>query len=169
MKVCKISEADLDRRLRLDKRTANEAFCRNFDVEADIPVGFFDQQDRIRNNLEKEFFVKFDDGKNRSKLPSWKWATSHELFFFPAELIGSERIIIELSSEILDDRLLGVILSYLETFSPPYCVIAAVYLGRNMDGKDYVGRFVINLDEIAVEESLTAIWSRQVQFLPIET
>ena len=37
-----------------------------------------------------------------------------------------------------------------------------------MKGINYVGRFVLNLEEIAVEESLVEIWSRQVQFLTIE-
>jgi len=31
-----------------------------------------------------------------------------------------------------------------------------------IEGSKYVGRFVINLDEIAVEASLAEIWSKQV-------
>jgi len=169
MKVYQAKTPDIDQRLLLDKRKSKIAFCRNFDSESDIPAGFYEQQDKIRDDLEKEFFAKFNDGKDRSELPTWKWSTSHELFYFTAELINSERIIIELSSEILNDRLLGVILSYLEKFSPQYCVIAAVCSGKNMLGKNYIGRFVINLQEIAVEESLVEIWSKQVRFLEIET
>jgi hypothetical protein len=92
---------------------------------------------------------------------------SHAHFYFPAELISSERIIIELSSEILSDKLLGLILNYLEKCESKYCVIAAVYSGKIV-GENWLGRFVINLEEIAVEESLAKTWSRKVQFLPIE-
>ena len=77
-------------------------------------------------------------------------------------------MIIELNSEILNDRLIGLILSYLEKFSPRYCVIAAVFSGRDMKGKNYIGRFVVNLEQIAVEEPLAGLWSKQVQFLEIE-
>jgi len=37
-----------------------------------------------------------------------------------------------------------------------------------IEGSKYVGRFVINLDEIAVEASLAEIWSKQVLFMAIE-
>jgi hypothetical protein len=168
MKVYKASEDEIDQRLALDKRKTKAAFCRGFESESEIPFGFYDQQDKIRDGLEKEFFEKFDDGVDRSNLVPWKGYISHTFFYFPAELICSERIIIELSSEILDDKLLGVILAYLEKASPQYCVIAAVFSGRNLTGQNYIGRFVINLEEIAVEESLVEVWSKQVQFMTIE-
>jgi hypothetical protein len=136
MKICRLSEEEIDQRLLLDSRETSLAFCRNFESELDLPHGFFGQQDRIRDGLEMEFFAKFDDGKDRSKLESWELATSHEQFFFPAEPINSERMIIELSSEILNDKLIGLILSYLEKFAPQYCVITAVCLGQNMEGKN---------------------------------
>jgi hypothetical protein len=37
-----------------------------------------------------------------------------------------------------------------------------------LSSNDYIGRFVINLDEIAVEESLADTWSKQVKFMEIE-
>ena len=168
MKVSRASETDIDRRLALDAGQAKEAFCRNFESDAEVPAGFYDLQDEIRKGLRKEFWEKYDDGKDRSKLKPWQLATSHELFFFPGDLINSERMIIELSSEILHDSLIGLILSYLEKFSPTYCVMVAVCSGRNMKGSNYIGRFVINLKEIAVEESLVEVWSQQVQFMEIE-
>lgn len=140
-------------------------FCRNFESKSDLPVGFYDQQDKIRDDLEKEFFAKFKDAKDHSDLNTWQ---SYKSFFFPADLMNSEKVIIELSSEILGDALIGLILSYIEKFSSNYCVIVEVFLGRNIKGKNYVGKFVVNLEEIVVEESLAKIWSKQVQFLAIE-
>ena len=169
MKIHRASEVDIDRRLTLDKRKTKEAFCRNF-YESDtmIPIGFCELQDKIRDGLEAEFWAKFDDGKESPKVDNYGLATLHDCFFFPADPINSERIIIELNSEILNDALIGLILSYLEKAAPNYCIIVAVCTGKNMKGINYVGRFVLNLEEIAVEESLVEIWSRQVQFLTIE-
>jgi hypothetical protein len=38
-----------------------------------------------------------------------------------------------------------------------------------MESDNYLGRFVVNLDEIAVEESLADTWSKQIKFMEIET
>jgi hypothetical protein len=168
MKVYKASETEIDQRLALDKRKAKAAFCRGFESDSELPVGFCDLQDKIRDGLEAEFWGKFDDGKERPKVDNYGLPVFHAHFFFPAELISSERIIIELNREILDDKLLGVILAYLEKSAPQYCVIAAVCTGKGMEGINYAGRFVINLEEIAVEESLVEVWSKQVQFMTIE-
>jgi hypothetical protein len=168
MKVHRASEAEIDERLALDKRKSKAAFCRGFETESEIPFGFCDLQDKIRDGLEKEFFAKFDDGIDRSNLPSRKLVGSHSFFYFPAELIRSERIIIEMNAAILDDRLLGAILAYLEKSQSRYCVIAAVYSEKKMKGSNYLGRFVINLEEIAVEDSLVETWLKQVRFMEIE-
>jgi hypothetical protein len=169
MKVYKATEADIDRRLKLDKRKTNEAFFRNFyESDSILPIGFYELQDKIRDGLEEEFAKEFDDGKDRSRLRPYQLATSYDFFSFPAEPVSSELILIEVSSEILSDRLIGVILSYLERSTSQYCVIATVYLGKEIIGSNYLGRFLVNLGEIAVEESLVEAWSRQVQFMGIE-
>jgi hypothetical protein len=168
MKVYAASEAEIDHRLMLDKRKAPAAFCKNFQSESEVPIGFYDLQDKIRDGLEGEFFAKFGDGKDRSRLEPWRLSGSHNCFFFPAELISSERIIIELNSEILNDKLIGVLLSSLERMPSAYCAIVAVFSGERMKGSNYRGRFVINREEIAVEESLVETWSKQVQFMEIE-
>jgi hypothetical protein len=168
MKVYRASEDEIDKRLALDKRKSKAAFCRGFESDSEIPSGFCDLQDKIRDGLEKEFFTQFDDGIDRSNLEPRKLRRSYTLFYFPAELIRSERIIIEISSDLLDDRLLGIILAHLERCQSRYCVIAAVYLGRKIVGANYLGRFVLNLEEIAVEDSLVETWSKQVRFLEIE-
>jgi hypothetical protein len=170
MKVYGASEAEIDRRLALDKRKFEAAFCRGFNPKSEVEItpNFCDFQDKIRDGLEQEFFARVGDGIDRSKLDTWKLSGSHPFFYFPAELIPSERIIIELSSEILDDRLLAVILAYLERCQFPYCVIVAVFSGGKMTGKNYLGRFVVNLEEIAVEKSLVETWSKKVRFLEIE-
>lgn len=171
MKVYKASETEIDRRLALDKRRSNQAFCRGFipKHEAAISPNFCESQDKIRDGLEKKFWETFADGLDRSSLESWKVSGSHTFFYFPAELVPSERIIIDLVDNILGDQLLGVILAYLEKCEFPYCVIAAVYSDGKMVGKNYLGRFVINLDEIAVEESLVKTWIRKVRFLEIDS
>jgi hypothetical protein len=169
MKVYRVSEADLDRRLMLDKRKAKEGFCRNFyESDAMIPVGFCEQQDKVRDGLEAAFLEEFNCSKERTDSDNYGLATLHEYFYFSADSVNSERIIVEISSEILNDALIGLVLSYLSKSAPQYCVIAAVSTGKNMKGINYVGRIVVNLEEIAVEESLTEIWCRQVQFLAIE-
>jgi len=169
MRIYKISEAELDRRLILDKKISKEAFCCNYyGSDKTVPVGFCELQDKIRDGLEAEFWAKFDGDQERPKVDSYGLSIFHECFSFPADPINSERIIIELCSKILNDVLVGLILSYLEKTSSQYCVIVAVSLGENMEGSSYIGRLVVNLDEIAVEEPLVEIWSKQVQFLAIE-
>ncbi len=82
-------------------------------------------------------------------------------------MFGSERIVLEMSKEILGDKLIGLILSYLEKNAPSYCLTASVY--ENMEkGSEYLGRFVINLEEIAIEESLADTWLKQLKFMEIE-
>ncbi len=169
MKIYKISEAELDHRLKLDKKISKGAFCYNY-YESDemIPAGFCELQDKIRNGLEAQVVAKFGDAGVILELDSFGLPIMHENFFFPADPVNSERIILELNCKILSDNLIGLILSYLEKLSSHYCIIAAVFSGKGMKGTNYIGRFVVNLEEIAVEESLAEIWSKQVQFLAIE-
>ena len=166
MRIYKASEKAIDDRLALDKRHDAKAFYRYFEPEEELPVGFHDLQDKIRDGLEKEFWTNFADGVDNSKLPSWRKPTS-TFFFFPAELLNCEQVGIEMSKEILGDKLIGLIMSYLEKCPSKYSVVAAVYNGK-IEGDKYLGRFVINLDEIAVEESLADTWLRQVKFMEIE-
>lgn len=156
----------MDERLALDKRRDPKAFYRYFVSEEELPAGFYDSQDRIRDGLEKELATNFEDGVGHSKRPSWR-KPDNKFFFFPEELMNCELVKFEMSNEILGDKLIGVIMSYLEKCSSRYGVVAAVYRGMQR-GSEYLGRFVINLDEIAVEESLVGIWSKQVKFMPIE-
>jgi hypothetical protein len=169
IKIYEISEAELDRRLILDKKISREAFCCNY-YESDeaIPAGFCELQDKIRDGLEAQVVAQFGDTEAVAESDNFGLPIFHENFFFPADSINSERIIIELNCKILTDKLIGLILSYFEKLSSPYCVIVAVFSGKGMKGTNYIGRFVLNLEEIAVEESLAEIWSEQVQFLAIE-
>lgn len=169
MKIYKISEAELDRRLILDKKISKEAFCCNYyESDETIPAGFCELQDKIRDGLEAQVVAKFGDTEVVLELDDFGLPILHENFFFPADPINSERIILELNYKILTDKLIGLILSYLEKLSSRYCIIAAVFSGKGMKGTNYIGRFAINHEEIAVEESLAEIWSKQVQFLPTE-
>ena len=52
MNVRIASEKELDDRLQLDKRSDDAAFCRVFESEDELPAGFFDQQDAIRDGLD---------------------------------------------------------------------------------------------------------------------
>lgn len=156
----------MDDRLALDKRHDPRAFYRYFKPDEELPQGFHDLQDTIRKGLEKEFWVHFDDGIDRSKLAPWKMRIN-TWFFFPAELMNCELVKLEMSNEILGDKLIGMVMAYLEKCPSCYGVIAAVYRGME-SGSEYLGRFVINLDEIAVEESLAETWSIQVRFMEIE-
>jgi hypothetical protein len=113
--------------------------------------------------MQREFWLNFDNGVGQLRANPWE----SESFCFNTDMFGSERIVIELSNEILGDKLIGLILSYLEKCPSHYCVIAAVYRGMQK-GSEYLGRFILNLDEIAVEESLADVWSKQVQFMEIE-
>jgi hypothetical protein len=166
MKVHKISEREMDERLALDKRHDHKAFYRYFGTEEELPAEFHDLQDRIRDGLEKEFWINFEDGADHSKIPSWR-QPSNKFFFFPAELMNCELVKLEMSDEILGDKLLGIIMSYLEKCAPGYGINIAVYR-EVIEGSGYIGRFVTNLDEIAVEESLAESWSKRVKFMPIE-
>jgi hypothetical protein len=166
MKIYKGNEKELEERLALDKRREPKAFYRYFGSEEELPTAFHDLQDRIRDGLEKELWTNFEDGVDQSKNPSWRKPTN-KFFFFSAELMNCELVKLEMSHEILGDKLIGIILSYLEKCPSRYSVVAAVYRGMQK-GSEYLGRFVINLDEIAVEESLVETWSKQVNFMPIE-
>lgn len=166
MKIYKISEGELNERLELDKRKNHRAFCICFKTLGEAPDGFYDLQRKISDGLEKEFRANFDDGVDRSHWTPWQmW--EHNFFYFNGDMFGSERIVIEMSKEILGDKLIGLILSYLEKCPSRYCVTISVYESMER-GTGYLGRFVINLDEIAVEEPLAGIWSKQVEFMEIE-
>ncbi len=161
------SEKELDDRLQLDKRSDDTAFCRVFESEDELPAGFFDQQDAIRDGLEKVLWANFDDGVDRARFKSTPAGAVHSQFCVSAEMYGAERIIIELSEEILGDKLIGLIWAYLEKCPTPYCVLGSVQRGLTGDGV-YLGRFVMNQQEIVVEESLSDAWSRQIKFLEFE-
>jgi hypothetical protein len=165
MKTHKISEQELDERLELDRRRNNRAFCICFKTLEEAPDGFYDLQRKISDGLENELCANFEEGY---EAPRYKWANpTNKWFCFNGDMFGSERIVIEMSKEILGDKLIGLIMSYLEKCPSRYCVIASVY--ENMErGSKYLGRFVINLEEIAVEESLTDVWGKQIKFMEIE-
>jgi hypothetical protein len=168
MRIYKISEVDLDRRLILDKKISKAAFCCNY-YESDemIPAGFCELQDKIRDGLEAQVVAKFGDPDVVLESDNFGLPIMHEKFFFPADPINSERIIIEINYKIVNDELLEIIKSFLSKSAPQYCLIVAVYTGKSMNGPNYIGRFVINVEEIAIEESLAETWSKQVQCFPI--
>jgi hypothetical protein len=167
MNVYISSEKEMDERLRLDKRTEPSAFCRSFVSDEEFPPGFFDQQDRIREGLEKVLWANFDDGIDRSRYKAWESGAMHSQFYVLAEKFGSERMIVEISEEILADKLIGLIWAYLEKCGAPYCVIGSVQRGMMGDGV-YLGRFVMTMQEIVVEESLSDAWSRLIKYLEFE-
>jgi hypothetical protein len=166
VKVYTISESELDERLNLDKRRNNRAFCLCFDSLDEAPADFYKLQDKIRDGLEKEFWASFQEGKEP---PRYKWETSptNKWFFFDGDMHGSERMVIELADNIIGDKLLGIIMAYLEKSAPSYCVVGEVFRGE-LTGKNYKGRIVINCEEIAVEESLVQLWTKQVHYMEIE-
>ena len=163
MKIYAASEKEIDERLELDKRKNNRAFCVCFNSLDEAPADFYNLQDKIREGIQNEFWLNFDKGKENLSINPW----DSDLFFFNTDIFGSERLVVEVSSEILGDKLIGVILSYLEKFSSRYCVVAAVYRGMQR-GSEYLGRFVINRDEIAVEETLAEVWAKQIKFMELE-
>jgi hypothetical protein len=165
LKTYKISKRELDERLKLDKRQDSRGFRICFKTLEEAPDGFYDLQRIISDELEKEFCANFEEGY---EAPRYEWANpTNKWFCFNGDMFGSERIVIEMSQEILGDKLLGVIMSYLEKNAPSYCLTADVY--ESMESDNYLGRFVVNLDEIAVEESLADTWSKQIKFMEIET
>lgn len=164
MKVYQATETEIDGRLLGDKRRDSGAFCRGYDAGEEPPSGFFALQDKIRDGLEKLLWENFDDGIDRANLPAWKTAASHTWFYFPCELIASERIVIEISDEILGDKLIALMWSYLEKCEAGYCVVVAVYKGMER-GSEYLGRFVETHEEIAVEKSLSETWVRQMTLM----
>ena len=157
MKIYKATEREIDSRLRLDKRCDARAFFRNFDSEAELPVGFYDLQNQIRDGLEAKFDQKFDNGAHGET----------KLFYFPADLLIAELLGVELSWKMLDDRLIGLMLSFLDGCSAQYCIIGAVYKWTKPHSQ-FLGRFVVNRKEIAVEETLCDVWSKQVTLLEIQ-
>jgi len=167
MKVYTASEEEIDQRLALDKRRDARAFHIYYRLDEEPPAGFCDLQDRIRDSLEQEYWRNFDDGIDHSQPEPFGLPAHHSHFFFPAEPLPCELIVIEMSHEILGDKLLGIIMSYLEKCPSRYCVNTAVFKG-GMKGSDYLGRFVINRDEIAVEASLSDIWRQQIKFMELE-
>lgn len=167
MKISKVSEVEIDLRLKLDKRRDPRAFCRCFDSLDEAPVGFYDLQNEIRKELDKIFWTNFDDHIDRSHFASWEPGAMHTLFCFNTDMIGADQIVVEIVDKILGDKLVGVILAYLEEQAFSYCVIAVVYK-EMINGKNYIGRVVINLNEIAVEESLFHVWSDQVRIMEVE-
>lgn len=166
MKVYAASEEEIDTRLALDKRRDARAFHAFYLGDENPPAGFCDLQDKIRDGLEQEYWRNFDDDIDRSQIPSWI-TPSHSQFFFSAEPLSCELIIVEMSHVILGDKLLGIIMAYLEKCPRRYSVNTAVYKGE-ITGSNYLGRFVINREEIAVETSLSDIWCQQIKFMELE-
>ncbi|MCE0498556.1 MAG: hypothetical protein LV481_11480 [Methylacidiphilales bacterium] len=163
MKICKITEKELDERLELDKRRDSRGFRISYDSLEEAPDGFYDLQNKIRDGLQREFWLVFDNGTEHLRSNPW----DSNFFYFNTDMFGSERLVVEMSKEILGDKLVGLVMSYLEKCARSYCVTASVY--ENMErGAEYLGRFVINLDEIAVEEALADIWSKQVKVMEID-
>jgi hypothetical protein len=163
LKTYKISKQELDERLKLDKRQDSRGFRLSFRTLDEAPEGFYDLQRKISDGLQKEFWLNFDNGAEHLLRNPW----DSKNFFFNGDMFGSERIVLEMSKEILGDKLIGLILSYLEKNAPSYCLTASVY--ENMEkGSEYLGRFVINLEEIAIEESLADTWLKQLKFMEIE-
>jgi hypothetical protein len=165
VKVYAASESELDERLNLDKRQNERAFCLCFDSLDEAPPGFYKLQDEIRDGLEEDFMAQFKEGEEP---PEFSWASpTNKWFYFDTDMHGSERIEIELTDNIIGDKLLGVIMAYLEKCVAHYCVIGVVYR-EELKGKNYMGRFVVTRDEIAIEESLMELWTNQVQYMEIE-
>ena len=167
MKIYTASEEELDQRLALDKRRDARAFYTYYLLDEELPAGYLDLQDKIRDGLEQEYWRNFDDGIDRSQLETFGLAAMHSQFFFPAEPLPCELITIEMSHELLCDKLLGIIVSYLEKCPSSYCVTTAIFRG-GLKGTNYLGRFVINRDEVAVEAALSDIWRRQIKFMELE-
>lgn len=163
MRIYQISKKELDERLELDKRQNGRAFCICFKSLEEAPKEFYKLQDKIRNGLQEEFWLNFDNGAELLRRKPW----DSKNFYFNTDMFGSERIIVDMSKEILGDKLIGLIMSYLEKCPSRYCVVASVL--ESMDrGANDIGRFVINLEEIAVEESLADTWLKQVKLMEIE-
>src|ERR1700744_3381814 len=159
MKVYTASEKEISEKFE------NQGFCKVFQTLESAPEGFYELQNEIGDGLEKEFWANFAEGY---EAPRYKWANpTNKWFYFNGDMFGSEQIVVEMSKEILGDKLIGLILSYLEKNASSYCVTLSVY--ESMEGKsDYIGAFIINMDEIAIEESLADVWSKQIQFIEIE-
>jgi hypothetical protein len=165
--VYRATEREIDERMNLDKRQNSRAFYLCFKTLEEAPEGFYDRQNELRDGLEKEFWESYKEGKeepDEEELVPWvrnKW------FYFDGDMYGAERIDIELTDNIIGDKLLGTVMAYLEKNAPNYCVIGAVYK-EQMKGKNYMGRFIVTGDEIVVEESLAELWSKQVKIMEIE-
>ena len=114
MKIYQASEKEIDVRLELNRAHDQRAFCRNFEPEEKLPPKFYSFQDKIIHDLVAVLNSKYENGGDGAG--SWEW----NLFYIPQEPIPSERILIEVSSEILDDKLIGLILPYLEKNAASY-------------------------------------------------
>jgi hypothetical protein len=159
------TEKEIDERMNLDKRQNSRAFYLCFKTLEEAPEGFYDRQNELRDGLEKEFWESYKEGKEE---PRYKWANpDNKWFYFDGDMYGAERIDIELTDNIIDDKLLGIVMAYLEKNAPNYCVIGAVYKDE-MTGKNYMGRFIVTTDEIVVEGSLAELWAKQVRIMEIE-
>jgi hypothetical protein len=160
MKIYTASEKEISQKFN------SQWFCKVFKTLEEAPEGFYDLQDKIRDGLEKEFWVSFPEGEDRSPRPSWQ-SPSHNWFCFNTDMFGSEHITIEMTKEILEDKLIGIVLSYLEKCPSRYCVILDVY-DNMMKGSEYIGSVIMNLKEIAIEETVAEVWSKQIKFMEIE-
>lgn len=166
MNVYTASEEEIDERLNLDKRQNSRAFCLCFRTLDEAPEGFYKKQDEFRKGLEKEYWAQFEEGREANRY-KWQVSSTNKWFFFNTDMHGSERMIVELTDNIIGDKLLGITMAYLEKKAPNYCVIGAVYNEENK-GNNYIGRFVMTSGEIVVEESLAELWSKQVKIMEIE-
>jgi hypothetical protein len=110
MKIYKITEQELDERLEFDKRRNSRGFRISYDSLEGAPPGFYDLQNKIRNGLQKEFWLAFDNGTEHLRNKPW----DSKLFYFNTDMFGSERLVVEINKEILNDKIIGLTLAYLE-------------------------------------------------------
>ena len=71
MKVYKTSQNKLDERLKLDIRQNSRAFCICFKSLEEAPKEFYALQDKIRNGLQREFWLNFDKGADVLRRKPW--------------------------------------------------------------------------------------------------
>jgi len=143
-------------RLELDKRQDRRAFCVCFKTLEEAPKEFYELQDKIRNGLQREFCWTLTMeqsicvGSRGIQINSFQY----RYVWFGALVVWYE------SRRFLRDKLIGLIMSYLEKFPSP--LLCGWNSFGNMErGSELLADLSSILMKLPLKNRLLILWSKQ--------
>ena len=139
----------------MDQYGESGRFCRIYERD-EIPENFVEKHYEANGLLEDILMLRHGE----------------KYVYINHDMNPAHQLLIEITSSILDEALLHTLFQFLNAHAKEYCVYVSVYdfiefpdVGA---GKRYVGRVMLNLREIAVEETLKKLWERKIGLIELK-